>query len=310
MKRRLDKSSSSAEGSQSWRDLAGPRKRKINSPQARKRRQGRMIRFVVVVLLLFGCAALVSWAVIQLKDRETEIRIKAPSEPVDEILFRTNGVLPDVWLSSVAEIKPGMTLMEADIFALKDRLESYGQVSTATVERVFPSGLKVIVTERVPVMRFASVDRSGQRQVRIVSRDGSVYEGVGYPTAMLENLPFLDPHRRIDGTIFPLVGLERVAELMDLVSQNDPNLYRTWKVVSLTHYSGDLDLPGQVIEIRSTVVPKIIFSATRDYGRQLDRLHYILNYVNERGSPSIERIDLSLHGAAAVQFSSGRIRSF
>jgi len=80
--------------------------------------------------------------------------------------------------------------------------------------------------------------------------------------------------------------------------------------VTLTHYSGDLDLPGQVIEIRSALVPRILFSASRDFGQQLDRLEYILSYVAQRGNPSIERIDLSLNGAAAVQFTSGRVGNF
>ncbi len=90
----------------------------------------------------------------------------------------------------------------------------------------------------------------------------------------------------------------------------EPKLFRTWQVVSLQHYSGDLDLPGQVIEVRSTIVPRIIFSASAGYRRQLDRLAYILEYVRNQGNPSIERIDLSLRGSAAVQFSSGRIGTF
>ena len=57
-------------------------------------------------------------------------------------------------------------------------------------------------------------------------------------------------------------------------------------------------------------VPRIIFGSSADYGRQLDRLGYILEYVRNQGNPSIERIDLSLRGSAAVQFSSGRVGTF
>jgi hypothetical protein len=137
-----------------------------------------------------------------------------------------------------------------------------------------------------------------------------VYDGIGYPKATLKNLPFVQPYRRVDGSYFPMHGIEHVAELLELVRSSEPNLFRTWQVVSLEHYSGDLDLPGQVIEVRSTIVPRIIFSASGDYSRQLDRLAYILEYVKNQGNPSLERIDLSLRGSAAVQFSSGRVGTF
>jgi len=105
-------------------------------------------------------------------------------------------------------------------------------------------------------------------------------------------------------------GIEPVAELLELVRSTEPNIFRTWQVVSLEHYSGALDIPGQVIEVRSTIVPRIIFGSSADYGRQLDRLTYIFEYVRKQGNPSIERIDLSLRGSAAVQFSSGRVGTF
>ena len=95
-----------------------------------------------------------------------------------------------------------------------------------------------------------------------------------------------------------------------LTRNTAPKLFRTWEVVSLQHYSGNLNIPGQVIEVRSTIVPRIIFGSSADYGRQLDRLSYILDYVKNQGNPSIERIDLSLRGSAAVQFSSGRVGTF
>jgi hypothetical protein len=146
--------------------------------------------------------------------------------------------------------------------------------------------------------------------MRLVARDGVVYDGLGYPKATLKNLPFVQPYQHPGGRFFPMRGIERVAELLELARAAEPQFFRTWKVVSLEYYSGDLSLPGQVIEVRTTMVPRIIFSASADYSRQLDRLKYILKYVQNQGNPSIERIDLSLRGSAAVQFSSGRVGTF
>jgi len=305
-----EKGGTAASGDQSWRQLAGPRKGRINSPQARKRRQLRLIKFVAGFLCVVALVMSLVWGVMALKDRKETIQIKAPSKPIERILFDTNGLLPDSWLGSVVSLKAGMTMMEADIYGLKQKLEAQGQVKSATVERVFPADLRIVVEERIPVLRLAVADASGKRRIRIVGEDGVVYDGVGYPKSTLKHLPFVLPYQHSDGSYFPMLGIEKVAELLNLARQEYPQQTRDWQVVSLAHYSGDLDLPGQVIEIRSAMVPRILFSASADFGQQLDRLVYILDYVAARGNPSMERIDLSLNGAAAVQFSSGRVGNF
>lgn len=305
-----DKGSTAASGEQSWRELAGPRRKRINSPQARKRRQQKWLKLFVVLLFIIGIVCLITWAVYELKNREEAIQISTPSKPIERILFDTDGVLPDQWLGSVIKLHAGMSLMEADIHRLKADLEAQGQVKSASVARVFPSDLKISIEERSPSLRLAVAGPNGTQILKLVARDGTVYNGVGYPKAMLQNMPYLQPYRSSEGKYLPMLGIERVADLLDYARQNSPELFNTWQVVSLQYYSGDLELPGQIIEIRSSWVPRIIFSAGADYGQQLDRLSYILSYVQQRGNPSIERIDLSLRGSAAVQFSSGRIGTF
>jgi cell division septal protein FtsQ len=305
-----EKGGTSANGEQSWRELAGPRRSRVNSPQARKRRQARWFKFLGMLALAAVVVGAIVWAGWALKNKEEQIQITPPSKPIERILFDTDGVLPDAWLSATVDLRAGMSMMEADIHALKKALESDAQVKAASVERVFPSDLRIVVSERQPALRLAVAGADGRRRQRIVARDGMVYDGIGYPKATLKNLPFVQPYQHVDGSFFPLRGIERVADLLELVRRNEPKLFRTWQVVSLQHYSGDLELPGQVIEVRSTIVPRIIFSASADYARQLDRLAYILEYVKNQGNPSIERIDLSLLGSAAVQFSSGRVGTF
>ncbi|MGJ8640938.1 MAG: cell division protein FtsQ/DivIB [Opitutaceae bacterium] len=305
-----DKGGTSANGDQSWRELAGPNKKRINSPQARKRRLQKWFKFLGLLIFLAAIIGGLAWVVITLKNRDTAIEISTPSKPIERILFDTDGVLPDRWLSTVINLRPGMSLMDADIHKLKAELEIQGQVKSASVARVFPSDLKITIEERTPTLRMAVPGKNGSQELKLVARDGTVYKGAGYPTSMLKHLPFVQPYLSPEGKYLPMRGISRVAELLDYSRKNTPKLYGTWRVVSLEHYSGDLELPGQIIEIRSSWVPRIIFSAGVDYGQQLDRLNYILAYVQERGNPSIERIDLSLRGSAAVQFSSGRIGTF
>jgi cell division septal protein FtsQ len=313
MKRKgKERGATAATGQQSWRDLAttGSRRPKIHSQQAVKRRRLKILKRLTVLVTIGLVFVLGRWGVQQWNARDTEIEIKAPSKPIERILFETNGMLPDAWLTEVVDLKPGMTMMQADIFSLKQRLETNGQVKSAMVERVFPADLRITVTERTPAMRLAVANSRAERSVRIVGDDGTVYPGIGYPKATLQRLPYVLPYQHSDGSFLPMRGIERVAELLDYARQAHPSIANDWQVISLKYYSGDLDIPGQVIEVRSINVPRILFSASSDFTVQLDRLAYIFEYVAARGNPSLKRIDLSLRGSAAVQFTSGRIGTF
>ena len=304
------KGASSAAGPQSWRELAGPRRLRVNSRKARKRRQLRWIKYLTGLLLLSGVVAGVYWTVSVLGKREEIVPLAASSKPIKRILFDTDGVLPDNWLSQRINLRPGVSIMEADIYALKKALEADDQVLSASVERVFPSDLRIYVIERQPALRLALADADGRRRVRLVGRDGQLYDGIGYSNTKLEALPFVQPYQPVDGSVFPLRGVEQVADLLELVRRRQPQLFKTWKVVSLQHYCGDPNLPGQVIEERSTVVPTIIFGAFADYSQQLDRLMYIFKYLSHQGNSRLQRIDLSLRGSAAVQFKGDRLIRF
>lgn len=304
------KGSSSATGTQSWRELAGPSKRRVNSPQAKKRRQAKLLRLIAGVVILLGLASLVVWASSALKNRAEPIQIHTPSSEIEQVIFETDGVLPDRWLSRVIQLNKGTTMMEVDIHKMKQVLESEPQVVSASVERVFPSGLKISLKEQQPVLRIAVQGADGKPVQRIVARDGTIYKGMGYSKVTLAALPYVQPYQRADGRIQPMRGIDKVADLLESARRKQPNFYRTWKVVSLQHYSGDDALAGEVIEVRSSLVPRIIFGTSTDFGKQLDRLNLIREHVRARGNPAMKRIDLSLRGSAAVQFSSGRISSF
>lgn len=305
------KGSTSAGGEQSWRALNGGRKNtRIKSPQARKRRQTQLLKLMLGLFVIFVLIGAVVWSVITLKQREEPIQISTPSKPVERILFDTDGVLPDRWLGSVIELRRGVTLMEIDIHQIKQDLESSGQVALASVEREFPDALKIKVKERIPALRIRVVGADGQSEDRILARDGMLYKGIGYPKATLRKLPFVVPYQYPEGGVQPMRGIETVAQLLDATRRMQPDFYKTWQIVNLKHYSGDPELPGQIIEVKTSMVPRIIFGRNSDFEKQLDRLGVIMNYVQSRGNPAVKRIDLSLQASAAVQFESGRISTF
>jgi cell division septal protein FtsQ len=306
------KGSSSAGSQQTWRELGGGDKRRnrINSHQARKRRQLQIIKLSLAFLFCILLVASVAWAVLAFQAREAPIQLATPSKPVAGVNFYTDGVLPTSWLGTVIEIRRDTTMMEVDIYKMKQQLEAHGQVKSASVERQFPNILKIKIKEQEPVMRMRVMGDDGQPELRIVSREGTIYRGVGYPQATLSQLPYVIPYRHPEGSVLPLLGIDKVADLLEITRLTQPNFYKTWQLVSLEHYSGDPEMAGEVIEVRTSIVPRIVFGFNTSFEQQLDRLSVIFNYVQSRGNPELKRIDLSMSDSAAVQFQSGRISTF
>ena len=310
IERNRQKGDTSAEGSQTWRELTGPRRSRVNSSVSRRRRWMPWLKLLGGLMFLLLIAVGI-YKAIGLLDRSTKQAVAAVTvNPIESVMFYTDGVLTQRWLKDKIDLQVGTPIMDVNIFALKRQLEESVQVETASIERVFPSSLRIDIKERKPVMRLLTTDSLGKRRLRLVARDGIVYKGTGYSAAELKQLPYLQPHQHADGSYLPISGIEPVVALMDLVRDTQPKLFNTWQVVSLQYYNGRTGLPGQVIEVRSTIVPKIVFAVSKDAALQLDRLVYILDYFEKNGDPLLKRIDLSLRGAAAVQLSSGRAQIF
>lgn len=308
--RNRQKGETFAEGSQSWRELVGSRRSRINSSAARKRRWMRWIKLSGVLLILILIPAGI-FQLLRIMAQDTKQAVMSVTvNQLESILFLTDGVLTDSWLEATIGPQRGLPIMEIDIFALKQKLEETKQVKSASVERIFPSDLRIELVERKPVLRLITVNSDGTRRLRLIARDGVVYRGFGYSRDTLNQLPYLHPYQHSDGSYLPLRGIKPVVGLLDLVSSMQPELYGTWQVVSLQYFNGNTELPGQVIEVRSKNVPKIVFGASKDFALQLDRLAYILDYFKKNGEPALKRIDLSLRGAAAVQLSSGRAQVY
>ena len=200
---------------------------------------------------------------------------------------------------ALVELRRDTAMMEIDIHTIKQQLEAHGQVKSASIERQFPNALKIDIKEHEPVLRMRVMGANEQAEVRIISREGTIYKGIGYPRATLNKLPFVLPYQHPEGGISPMRGIGQVAELLEETRHAQSNFYKTWKLVSLKHYSGNPRAP-KLLKLRSSMVPRIIFGFNTSFAQQLDRLAVILNYVQSRGNPAIKRIDLTLPKDAAV----------
>lgn len=229
---------------------------------------------------------------------------------LSKVLFDSDGVLDEYWLSEVLPFKEKRQLMEINIFEIKNQLESFAQVKQAEVIRLFPDSLRIELTEVQPLFKMKLQLNGGSTELHLVSEAGTIYRGQGYSEASVNALPYLLPYRHADQKIQPIQGLDHVADLLRALETSKLSERIRLRSVSLESFSGDLEMPGQIIEIRSGLIPEIVFSANQEFPKQIARLNYILSYLNGRGNPDVERVDLSLRASAAVQFRDGQIDLF
>jgi cell division protein FtsQ len=257
-----------------WRDIQQAIAPKAMSSEGRKRLLVGTVKSVSVLFAL----CLSGWGLYEAMRtwEQNPMAIKSPvkSAPVKTIDSRSDGVLDKAWVTRTLALPKNAGLMELDLQALQARLMDSGQVRTAVLTRKFPTTLLVMVEERWPVARVRAQLAGESPKDMLVARDGVIYEGVGYDSAVVGSLPYLADValRATRGHFHPLEGMDKVAELLSLAHANIPALYRNWQIVSLARYVAD----GFII-VRSKEVKEITFdSRESDFYQQIAKLDLIV----------------------------------
>lgn len=254
-------------------------------------------------LLLFALlAAVIGWGTWEIRRTvnggESALGSPITRMPVRDVVLITDGVLSQEWLSRTLAIPANASLMELDLFALRDRLLKRGQVAAADLRREFPDTLVVSLQERAPVLR-AIVQESGVGpRSLLIARDGVVYEGIGYDSLMINALPFLDGVKLSRGAegFNPVEGMAEVADMIGAAQNNAPHLFRSWRVVSLARLRDYNE-----IVVRTREIPEIVFNRREDFTRQLARLDYIVDYTRVQSEAGIQKVDLSIGSQVPVE---------
>lgn len=217
------------------------------------------------------------------------------------VAYVTDGVLSREWLRKTLSLKKGTPLLAMDIFSIREQLEEDPQVARATVTREVPNRLKVSIHERVPCFRLVVADPGGERKVHLVAFDGTVYLGRDYEKARLRRLPFLTGVRlrRAEDRVLPIQGLGRVLDLVETARKDFPEVYADWRVVDLTRYDADPEVPFSTIRIRGERVEEALFLAENPT-EQLKRLEGVVAYLWDRQALKVARVDLRFDGKVPV----------
>lgn len=285
----------------SWRLINQNVMPRTSTPISRKRQNYAMLKTITIVAVLSLCA----WAGFEIYTAwsENPANIKAPvkGEPLKHITVRNdNGVLGRDWVEQTLALPKGISLIELDITALRNRLLANQQIRTAVLTRQFPDTLAVTLEERAPVARLIVQQTPGAPlEELLVARDGAIFPGANFLPATLAALPYLADATLIraapGSTQFaPLDGIDDVAKLVDAARINIPNLYPAWKSISLKRYADDSVLIANIAD-----GSQIIFDIRKDdFATQIGRLDLIID--NLRNAPPdftrgpLRTIDLSV----------------
>lgn len=277
-----------------WRDIQQEVAPRSMSREGKKRHRLASLR-VFLCLILVGAAGWGGYEIWKTtRQSPTGLAAASQSEPLREILLKTDGVLDLARVESVLGIPSGTPLMNLDLAALHRALLASGQVRTAVLARQFPDKLSVVIEERTPVLRVVVRGDDGKPSALLVARDGTVYPGHGYDHALVASLPYLDGVRlvRAASGYQPVRGMETVADLLGTALSGAPALYRDFQVVSLARFAAD----GEIV-VKTSQVESVTFGTREDFYRQLAKLDLILEEMRRpSGAPPIRAINLAVGG--------------
>ncbi|WOO43556.1 cell division protein FtsQ/DivIB [Rubellicoccus peritrichatus] len=291
----------------SWRNIKQSSARRAVTSIAKKRRLHINLRycgyaFGFLLMVAFAVGAVWWW------QHRAFGALAVPEETLSQVYFESDGVLNEKWFEESIDIPSGVSLMDVDIFALRDDIMDYGQVKQATVERIFPNALRVTIEEHNPILRIAIMDAKGQRFLYLISEEGQVFDGQNYPKATIRGLPFLDGVilKRNDEGFQPVVQAPVLSEFLYVARAGWPQLYADWRVVSCRDFKGDPSELGALIHVRSDKHGDLVFSP-KNFPQQLQRLSEISDYAKREQLSGLASVDLSLQ-EPAVRLSARDIR--
>jgi len=300
------KTNQSESARREWSDIQQSEFRRSTSGVARRRKWTHIGRWVGMGAIALALVVALAFA---FHSASRDSNALEPAAMVEKITFRTDGVLNEKWLSTVLDLKDGVTVSSLDLAKVRASIEAKGQIRSATVALRLPDELVVEVREQTPLLKARAQISPTEIKTLLISRLGVVYEGAGYPVNTLRALPYIDGVMlRMSATGFEPIGdMEPIANLLDKARVGWPKLYSDWRTVSFQRYHGP-DSPVSFVEMHSRSMGTIIFSINdvEDQMRRLEKL--VADGVTASRKPVV-RIDLSIPGQAIVEYADNTSRT-
>jgi hypothetical protein len=286
----MSKTATTAPFARTWQDISQSVNPRAMSKAGRQRRLAYTLKFAGVASVL----AVVVWSAVEIaktmESSPNRLAVTESGPPLKDIALTTDGVLDHTWAERTLALPKKANLMSLDLYALRTRLLATGQVKAAVLTRDFPATLAVNIQERLPVARVRVQVGEAPPSALLVARDGVVYDGKNYATALLDTLPWLDGVKlvRAGSGFAPIDGMDTVADLLATAHNQAEHLYRTFVVISLARLASD----GELV-VRSKDIPEITFNTRDDFFRQLARLDYVLDLARAQPDKPLKSVNLA-----------------
>lgn len=282
-----------------WRDLKdGSSSSRRHAPLSWRARLRALWTWSKRAFAAIALACLCAGAYYLYQNTYIEDIFSGKTELIKQIEFKTDGFITGKWLNEFLRIPAKTKLSNINIFALKQALESMGQIKSATIERVYPDILRILISEHKPFMR-AAVKIDYQVRLYAMSPEGVFFQPICIPDKVLDSLPFLEGYLPVfqDNEPMRYKNAALLEEFLKISRSALPEEVDAWRSINVSEID-NLTLP--LITVARKDGGTIIFEP-RNFRKQLDRLEYVLRYAKEKTLNKIERIDLSLKDRADVK---------
>jgi len=297
------KQQSKRSGGGSWRDIQQTNRTSRSTSKAARLRRIKWLLRASFGLLLAGSLAAGIFGLVYLFTSRDEPEVTQSARIANTLRFETDGVLNESWFREHFGQMVYTDIREFEVSDLKRDLEGFGQVASASVTVELPSTLIVEVTERDPLLRVRVRREDGRPKTYLLSRDGHIFVGHGYPPDTLRRLPVVAglKLKRTQGGFKPIEGISGVSHLLEHTRSEMPSVYRHWEVVDLRDWQATETGQGSLVRIRSAHIREIVFS-TSDVEEQVSRLAAVLEHAEryQLGQPTF--IDLSFRDEAVIRY--------
>ncbi|MGB0372605.1 MAG: cell division protein FtsQ/DivIB [Opitutales bacterium] len=271
-------------------------------------------RLLPIGKAIAACAILaaVCWGLFSMRgkfdDMQRNVLSGMGEDPViREIRFETDGVLSESFIKKHLDLYEGVALMDVDIFDIKQRLEDFEQIRSASVERSISNAfINIRVSERQPIFKMVVQGAQGS-ELRLVDGDGVSFKAHGFGRNTMVRLPAIGgvALRHEAGVYLPIEEIVNLNHLQNTIREMTPHWFMAVDSIVLRPKSAQSDILGHYFVVRTNWCDELILDgATLE--TQLIRLDRLLGELVAGGvdldKRKLQVVDLTVDDRAIVRF--------
>ncbi|MEM7673383.1 MAG: FtsQ-type POTRA domain-containing protein [Verrucomicrobiota bacterium] len=230
---------------------------------------------------------------------------------IQEIRFQTDGVLTESFVKEHLNLYEGAALVNVDIFDIKQRLEEFEQIRSATVERSIANAfINIRVLERHPIFKMVVQGPTGS-ELRLVDSDGASFKAHGFSRNTLLRLPAIGgvALRSNGGRYQPIEEIISLNHLQATIREMTPRWFSAVSSIVLRQKSSQSGLLGHYFVMRTDWCDELILDP-ESLEAQLIRLDRLMEELIaggvDLGKRRLQVVDLTVDDRAIVRFDLAR----